>query len=294
MPQILFCGILGICLRDEMIEKLKNFIIKAGLYSLEQQGKKHLLSFKSGDEATKGLVTEVDMTISHMFKDFVDANFADLSYMIIDEESIASFSGDIFEKSAHTDYQFVIDPIDGTMNYAADIPMYGITIGVLKHGKPWLGLLYAPVTGELLYTDGRKVFFEYQNELKIIEPNQKSTSRVVLGHAWRVKLKPNHFDGKLIMHDYFSAVIYCLYVALGRVRGAFIQANLWDVAGGWAICKLLGMGFYDYETGCEMDAFKKEFFREKCQVRNMNILCYRQDFDLLKDLTAGLIGKQDH
>lgn len=277
-----------------MIEKLKQFIKMAGEHSVEKRhADEHQLSFKSGADAAKGIVTEVDLAISRMFRDFVETNFADLNYMIIDEESVAELSGDVFELCAQTDYQFVIDPIDGTMNYAADIPLYGITIGVLKHGRPWLGLMYAPVTGELVYTDGKKVYFEYQGTTGVLQPGQTSASRVVLGHAWRVQLKPGHFDGKLVMHDYFSAVIFCLYMALGRIKGAFMQANLWDIAGGWAVCKLLGMGFYDYESGKELTEFTPEFFRDKCQVRNMQILCFRRDFSVLKDLTLGICGKKD-
>lgn len=277
-----------------MIEKLKQFIKMAGEHSVEKRhADEHQLSFKSGADAAKGIVTEVDLAISRMFRDFVETNFADLNYMIIDEESVAELSGDVFELCAQTDYQFVIDPIDGTMNYAADIPLYGITIGVLKHGRPWLGLMYAPVTGELVYTDGKKVYFEYQGTTGVLQPGQTSASRVVLGHAWRIQLKPGHFDGKLVMHDYFSAVIFCLYMALGRIKGAFMQANLWDIAGGWAVCKLLGMGFYDYESGKELTEFTPEFFRDKCQVRNMQILCFRSDFSVLKDLTLGICGKKD-
>ena len=138
-----------------MNEKLKKFILEAGQYSVEQRGKAaHNLSFKSGGDATKGIVTEVDTALSKMFLQFVEDNFAVLNYMIIDEESIADLQGNVFEMAADSDYQFVIDPIDGTMNYAADVPLYGITIGVMKKGRPWLGLLYAPVTGELVHTDG--------------------------------------------------------------------------------------------------------------------------------------------
>lgn len=276
-----------------MIEKLKKFILEAGRYSVEQRGKTaHNLSFKSGGDATKGIVTEVDTAISKMFKQFVEDNFADLNYMIIDEESIADLQGDVFEMAANTDYQFVIDPIDGTMNYAADVPLYGITVGVMKKGLPWLGLLYAPVTGELVYTDGKEVYFDYGGKTMLLPKKQDSFSRIVMAHAWRIHLKPNHFEGRLIVQDYFSAVIYCLYLAIGRVKGVFMQANLWDIAGGMAVCKVLGMGFYEYNTRKEMTAFTPEFFGEKCQVKNMYIVGFAKDFDELKSLTSGIIEKK--
>ncbi len=277
-----------------MIEKLKQFILDAGRYSVEKRGAAaHSLSFKVGSDATRGIVTEVDTAISQKFKRFVEEHFGDLNYMIIDEESIADLSGDVFDSVAKTEYQFVIDPIDGTVNYAADLPMYGITVAVMKHGRPWLGFLYAPVTGELVYTDGEQVFFEYNGKTEVVPKNRESFSRVVMAHAWRVCLKPNHFNGRLIVQDYFSAVIYCLYLAIGRVKGAFMQANLWDIAGGMAICKVLGMGFYDYDTKQEMDCFSSAFFADKCQVKSIKIVCHEQDFDTLKNLVSDVIGKDE-
>lgn len=276
-----------------MIEKLKQFILDAGRYSVEQRGRaSHNVSFKSGGDATKGIVTEVDTTISKMFKKFVEDNFSDLSYMIIDEESIADLSGNVFDLCNSTDYQFVIDPIDGTMNYAADIPLYGITIAVMKHGRPWLGLLYAPAMDELVYTDGKDVFFECNGKTEKILKNKETFSRVVMAHAWRVRLKPDHFEGRLVVQDYFSAVIYCLYLALGRVRSVFMQANLWDIAGGMAICKVLGMGFYDYYDKREMTLFSPEFFDEKCKVRQMHIVCFENDFEEMKNLTTEVVGNR--
>ncbi len=272
-----------------MIEKLKEFIKKAGQYAEQKRcGDGHELSFKSEGAAACGIVTEVDKKISSDFKDFAAKNFSDLNYMIIDEESLSEIEGRVFDLCAQTDYQLAIDPIDGTMNYAADIPLYGITIGVLKHGKPWLGIIYAPATDELIYTDGKKVYFECRGDIKEVSAGKTSLSRVVLGHTWKIKLKDRHFAGRLIMHDYFSAIIYCLYLALGRVRGIFMQANLWDIAGGWAIIQQLGMGLYSYENKEEMTAFNPKFFDEKCHVRDLNIGCFQEDFDELKNLTDGL------
>lgn len=273
----------------KMIEKLKEFIKEAGIYAESRRlNTGHSLSFKSADSAAQGIVTEVDTEISRRFKRFTAQNFAHLNYMIVDEESLADIEGRVFALCAETDFQFVIDPIDGTMNYAAGIPLYGISIGVLKKGKPWLGLIYAPASDELVYTDGQKVWFENDGVAQEIFPEQKSSSRVVLGHAWKIRLKPRHFDGQLVMHDYFAAVIYCLYLILGRVRGVFMQANLWDIAGGWAVMERLGMGLYDYDGGSEMTLFNEEFFDEKCHVKTLKIGCFKNDFQMLRNLTSGL------
>lgn len=272
-----------------MIEQLKEFIKEAGAYAESRRlNTGHSLSFKSANNAAQGIVTEVDIEISRRFKQFIAQNFTHLNYLIIDEESLSDIEGKVFSLCAETDFQFVIDPIDGTMNYAAGVPLYGLSIGIMKDGRPWQGLVYAPAQDELVYTDGQKVWFEHGNCCQAILPDRVSGSRIVQGHAWKVRLKPHHFAGQLIMHDYFSAVIYCLYQALGRVRGIFMQANLWDIAGGWAVMKCLGMGLYDYGDSREMTVFDEEFFDEKCHVRTLKIGCFRNDFEMLKNLTSGL------
>ncbi len=273
-----------------MIDRLKQFIKEAGQYSLEQRRLKgQNLSFKAGNDLVKGIVTEVDITISQNFKKFIEDNFSHLNYLIIDEESIAELGNDIFSRCNETDYQFVIDPIDGTINYASEIPLYGITIGVLRNGKPWLGLVYAPALGELVYTNGEQVFYEIGDDKGKLAPASRSMARIVMAHSWRVRVKPDHFHGKLVVQDYFSAVIYCLYMVLGRIKGCFVKANLWDVAGGWAICKLLGIGFYDYYSGKETVEFSPEFFETSCQFKRLQICCYQDDFEELKALPEDIL-----
>lgn len=53
------------------------------------------------------------------------------------------------------DYQWVIDPIDGTKNFVAGTPMFGTLIGLMHHHKPILGAINFPVLGHLLLGDGQ-------------------------------------------------------------------------------------------------------------------------------------------
>lgn len=273
-----------------MIEEIKNFIKEAGRLALEKSGRQdHRLNFKWGDEAVSSMVTEVDTEISRRFKDFAAQKLSAYDYLIIDEESVASLQGRVFEEAAKHEYLLVIDPIDGTINYAADLPLYGISIGVMKNGRPLYGFLYAPALDELVYTDGCRVWFEHDGRQEELEPNRPSLSRVVMGHAWRIKLKPHHFDGHYVMQDYFSAVIYFVFLALGQVKAAFVRANLWDIAAGMAICNVLGMGFYDYDNGEELVCFDEAHFERNCRVKKMYVCGFKSDFEMIKNLTCGLV-----
>ena len=70
---------------------------------------------------------------SKAFKKFAKENFSDLNYVIIDEESIDDLEGDLFQQIANTEYQFILDPIDGTLNYSSGLPFYGILLSVFKN-----------------------------------------------------------------------------------------------------------------------------------------------------------------
>lgn len=268
-----------------MIELLKEFVKTAGQYSLEKKkAESPTWMFKEGSHVATSVVTEVDLYISHLFKDFVKRHFSHLNYMIIDEESLNELGDNVFEKCAQTEYQFVIDPIDGTMNYAADIPLYGVIVGVMKNSKPWLGLVYAPALDELIYTDGENVFFETHGNTKLLQKNNDTQTRVVLGHTWQVQLQPKHVKGRLIMHDYFAAAVYGLFLVLGRVKGAFIQGYLWDYAGSWAMFQVLGIKIYDFDTHRELTWFNPADFNEKCQMKKMYVACFPQHYEEIKAL----------
>ncbi len=262
----------------EHFGNLKKFMLEAGRLSLEKRNAKHDQTFKGHDGKANFLVTEVDLEISRKFKEFLAENYSHLNYMIIDEETIGSLEGKVFERVKETEYQFVIDPIDGTVNYAAGIPLFGISIAVMKDGKMLEGYLYAPALDELVYTNGKNVYLEKDNKMQILPKNLKSDSRVLMGHSWFIEgQKPDVF----IWEDYFSAVIYFLFIAQRRLRGAVLRANLWDIAGGMAIVKVLGMGLYDCETAEEIDEFSEKWFNSQCKVKKPYLICFKDDFEII-------------
>ena len=89
-----------------MINKILNFIKHAGQNLIDIRKEKGLyIDFK--EKSPVGMVTEADINISFLFKDFIDNNFSDLNYFIVDEESISNYKNDIFEKIENAEYVFV-------------------------------------------------------------------------------------------------------------------------------------------------------------------------------------------
>src|SRR5438105_3599781 len=80
------------------------------------------------------IITETDLTIGKLLVEKIKLHFPD--YNIIDEET-----GVIDKKS---EYTWVIDPIDGTSNFAAGVPQYGTMIGLLHKAVPIAGGIANP------------------------------------------------------------------------------------------------------------------------------------------------------
>ena len=270
-----------------MFYKMKEFIKEIGKYSLEAANNKHQISFKEPKENLHSIVTEVDLHNSVAFKKFAEENFSDLNYMIIDEESIDSLEGKLFEKVANTEYQFIFDPIDGTINYSSGSSLYGILLAVFKNGRPLYGFVYAPALDEFVYTDGEQIFREHFGKTEVVQKIAESKSYIIHTH-YLLKTKPCKAGAKFILHSYFSAAIYTLYQALGQLKGSFIMEKIWDVAPLMAIAKAAGFGIYDYDTKEEM-TFTQKFFSDYGKIKTMKIVGLKDEFEDIKSISEGIV-----
>lgn len=266
-----------------MFDLLKNFVLQIGKYSYEKINQTHQIHFKQENDALLSIVTEVDMQNSLAFKDFANKHFSLLNYVIIDEESIDTLEGKLFEKFNNTEYQFILDPIDGTLNYSSGLPFYGILLAVFKKGKPLYGFIYAPALDEFVYTDGIHVFREHLGQTQIIQTPLKRFSRIIQAHLWQVKLKPNHIKGNLIVEDYFSAAICFLYLSLGQFKAVLSTSKLWDIAPFMAISKILGMGLFDYDTGKQIE-ITPQYFSDTGKLKNMTVMGFQDELDEVRNV----------
>ena len=266
-----------------MFEKMKAFVKEIGKYSFEALEKQHEIYFKEDHDAVLSIVTEVDLHNSLAFEKFAAENVADLNYVLIDEESIDRLDGYLFEKIEGSEYQFVLDPIDGTLNYSAGLPFYGVLLAVFKNKQPLYGFIYTPALNDFVYTNGKQVFREHDGKTEVLNNIPRNFSRIVQAHAWEVSLKPEHIKGKFIVEDYFSAAVYSLYLCMGKLRAAVAAAKIWDIAPLLAIGKVCGIGLYDYHTKEEMTLSPK-FVSDRGKVKHMMIMSHKDDFDDVKDI----------
>ena len=185
-------------------------------------------------------VTDVDEAISRDLFAVLSASFPDDDYC--SEESVETAE----PSPLLAEFAWILDPVDGTNNYAVGVPECGISLGLLRHGMPVYGFIYDFGRDNLL--QGGKSF----GSIEGITPVKASTGLVnekltfcmhfpipieqlnTLNEAlqvWRIRCPG-------------SAAVGLANVATGRLDGCLeFRAKPWDCAAGYAICEGAGARF---------------------------------------------------
>lgn len=108
----------------------------------------------AGDIATKkdetDLVTAADTGAEAMITRGLQIAFPHA--LVLGEEAVSK-SPDLLDGIAEAELSFIIDPVDGTWNFAHGMPLFGTIIAVCRFGQPVFGLIYDPVGNDLILTD---------------------------------------------------------------------------------------------------------------------------------------------
>ncbi|MDR0967548.1 MAG: hypothetical protein LBL75_01810 [Rickettsiales bacterium] len=268
-----------------------DFMKSAGRIALKNYHGKHTQNYKS--EKITDIVTETDLAISDLFARFVKEHFSNLDYIIIDEENIKKLGDKPIDAALKHEWQFVLDPIDGTLTYSLQIPMFGISVGILRNGKPYAGIIYAPVLGEIVYSDGKNAFWitnAFKKSEKIMQLKKQPVdprALILAAHNRAIYINVRNLSKNDTISGFYSAVVHLLYMATGRGRAYYFNAYVWDMAGSWAALNCMGINFMDYDTGKIID-FSSTSFKEGARVRNLQIVCRPDDFEYMKKITTKL------
>lgn len=115
---------------------------EAASLSLKAFNGLHTETYKTGKE----LVTEIDIASEQAIKTILKKHFPDHGF-IGEEEG---------QEANKSEYTWIIDPIDGTVNYSRGIQMYGISIALARGEDVVLGVVYNPVSDELFSAEKGK------------------------------------------------------------------------------------------------------------------------------------------
>ncbi len=133
---------------------------------------------------------------------------------------------------AEAEFAWAIDPIDGTRAFASGLPVWGISAGVLRHGQPWAGGFYLPVTGEMYWGSVAEPGQAWYNQRRIprLAPPDPDSMLTFLAVPSDFH---HHFEvGTPRIRSMGSTAAHLAYVATGAALGMLTsKTNLWDIAG---------------------------------------------------------------
>jgi len=160
----------------------------------------------------------------------------------------------------HDSPVWVLDPVDGTRNFALGVPLYCVSLACVAGGKILLGAVYDPVHDILYHAESGKGAFRDSVPVRVSETPDLQDSLISV--SW----SPNRRDieryvrivARVAAHtSYFrrigSAALVLAYVATGRFDG-YIQAGIspWDIAAGTLLVREAG-GLVTDMNGCPFD-----------------------------------------
>jgi myo-inositol-1(or 4)-monophosphatase len=208
----------------------------------------------SNKEGINNLVTEADHAAEKAIFDVIRTDYPD--HYILSEES-----GEIIQESS---YKWIIDPIDGTVNFANGIPICCVSIGIERDGEMLMGAVYNPFLKELFFA--QKGFGSTLNDKQIHVSNKTEVikSCLVTGFPYTYLDTPNgplQVFEKLIRNGVpvrrlGSAAIDLCWVAAGRFDGFYEhKLNAWDSAAGFLIVEEAGGKVTDF-TGAPYSPYQ--------------------------------------
>ena len=129
---------------------------------------------------------------------------------------------------------WIIDPIDGTVNFLHGIPHFAISIALKSKNEIVSGLIFDPIKNEMFFAEKNNGAFFNNHRIKVSKKNQINNCLFVTGG--KIKNEPD-----LPFRKSGCAALDMAYVAAGRYDGYFQHdLNLWDIAAGIILIKEAG------------------------------------------------------
>jgi len=191
------------------------------------------------------LVTQYDLRSEKVIIDYISKTFP--HHALLAEER-----GENHKESA---YRWVIDPLDGTTNFAHDYPAFCVSIGLEVDGDMVLGVVYDPVHDELFHAVRGGGAFVNRRRIHVSEQRTLSQSLLSTGFPYDIaESKVDNLDNFARMYKVAqgirrggSAAMDLCYVACGRFDGFWeLKLHPWDVAAGMVMVREAGGRVTDF------------------------------------------------
>jgi len=224
-------------MNNKFLEIAINAAVSGGNILMQNYGK---IIKSSQKESLRDIVTEIDALSE---KEIVKViQHSSDKYGILTEEQ-----GQI----GHLDNSYwIVDALDGTVNYIHQIPLFSVSVAFVKNGQPVAGAIYNPLAEDLFYGLENTGCFKNQKKLFIKDTPLSSslTAAAFSGKAYNKKNRSGEFELFGRINDLSqgclrtgSAAMNLAYVSAGNFGACWGNANkFWDIAAGLLFARLSG------------------------------------------------------
>jgi len=246
---------------------LRELLLSSGALLKHHFGRVRTITYKNG--ASTNLVTNVDQEVEEYIKRKIRKAYP--------EDSILAEESPIFNSEAPR--RWIIDPLDGTTNFAHGYPCFSISIGVESDRHIIAGGVYSPIEEEFFFAVKGKGATWNGKKIRVSKIKKLDQSLLVTGFPYDVHTHPErslpYFNSFIQtaqgVRRLGSAAIDLCYVAMGRFDGFFeVQLNPWDTSAGMLILMEGGGVLTDF-SGKEFSIYRPEIVASNGQIHHQMI-----------------------
>jgi myo-inositol-1(or 4)-monophosphatase len=212
---------------SDILQTTEAIARKAGTVLREGYGNVHHIQHKGVID----LVTEFDKRSEDIVISSIQQNFPD--HAILAEES--------GHHKTISEYQWVVDPLDGTTNFAHGIPVFSVSIGLLRNNSPIVGVVYDPLRNEMFSAEVGQGATLNNNPIYVSSQSDLAEAILSTGFPYDIRTSPRNNLAQFAqfqlrtqsVRHLGSAALDCAWTAMGRLDGYWeFGVKPWDVAAG--------------------------------------------------------------
>ena len=219
---------------QEILAKIKPTIKKAGDKLKEEYESRQIYNFSV--KAKGEIVTKVDKIAEEIILSAIKEYFPDHS--ILSEET--------GKQDKESDYMWIVDPLDGTTNFAMKNPFFNTTVSLVHKGEIVIGLVYAPMFDEFYYAVKGEGAYLNDEKQQVQKDSEMETSLHAFCYGSDGKRKAAEYYRVSLEKGYQTRQLGAAALELARISTGILDsmvvpgANPWDVAAGALIVQEAG------------------------------------------------------
>ena len=199
------------------------------------------------------LVTEADLASEKLIIERIKSHYP--RHAILAEESGATAG--VEAERGESEWKWIIDPLDGTTNYAHGYPCFCVSIALERAGAIEVAVIYDPTRDEMFAAERGQGTSLNGRRVRVSTVDDLNSAMLCTGFPYNVRERPNFarefanftMAAQAVRRD-GSAAIDLAYVACGRFDGFWEDGlNAWDVAAGVLLIEEAGGRVSDFKGG---------------------------------------------